>query len=167
MGRRFPCVPMALANDNFYGYAPEVIYKHRVRWIEVAAACPCWTTLMVFDLEEDEGHLMREEMFQKQHRIGARGNAFSMHMPWEGIIRSLLTTQSGIGLSKKQSEQILPWSEDILAQMVRVQLKVASEDATKHISQEKLRPRVVLELLHTLIERQHKAFEGKPSRRFP
>ena len=48
--------------------------------------------------------------------------------------------------------------------MVRVQLKVASEDATKHISQVKLRPRVVLELLHTLIERQHRAFEGKNRR---
>ena len=140
MEHRFQSVPTALANDNFYGYAPEVIYKHRVRWIEAAAACPCWTTLMVFYLEEDEGHLMREEMFQKQHRTGARGNAFSMHMPWEDIIRSLLTTQSRIDLSKKPSEQPLPWSEDVLAQMVRVQLKVASEDATKHISQVKLRP---------------------------
>ena len=164
MEHRFQSVPTALANDNFYGYAPEVIYKHRVRWIEAAAACPCWTTLMVFYLEEDEGHLMREEMFQKQHRTGARGNAFSMHMPWEDIIRSLLTTQSRIDLSKKPSEQPLPWSEDVLAQMVRVQLKVASEDATKHISQVKLRPRVVLELLHTLIERQHRAFEGKSRR---
>jgi len=164
MERRFQCVPMGLANDNYYGYIPDVISKHRVRWIEAAAACPVWTTLMIFYLEEDEGHLMREEMFHKQYRTGARGNAFSMHMPWEAIIDSLMKTQSGIDLSKHPAEQSLPWSEDILAQMVRVQLKVGSEDATRHISQVKLRPHVVLELLYTLIERQHKAFEGKSRR---
>ena len=152
---------MALANDNYYRYIAEVFSKHRVRWIEAAAACPVWTTLMVFYLEEDEGHLMREEMFQKQYRTGVRGNAFSMHMPWEAIIDSLRATQSGIDLSKNPAEQSLPWSEDILAQMVRVQLKVGSEDATRHISEVKLRPHVVLELLYTLIERQHKAFGAK------
>ena len=27
-------IPMALSNDNFWGYAADIITKHRVRWIE-------------------------------------------------------------------------------------------------------------------------------------
>ena len=39
-------VPCALANDNFWGFAPEIIYKSRVRCIEAAAACPIFTALI-------------------------------------------------------------------------------------------------------------------------
>ena len=54
-------IPMALANHNFIGYCVETIVKYKVRWIEAAIACPIWTTMICFYLEEDRGHLMGEQ----------------------------------------------------------------------------------------------------------
>ena len=54
-------IPMAIANHNFIGYCTETIVKYKVRWIEAAIACPVWTTMICYYLEEDRGHLMGEE----------------------------------------------------------------------------------------------------------
>ena len=40
-----PSVPMALANDQWYGYVQEVIARLDVRWIECACASLSWTAL--------------------------------------------------------------------------------------------------------------------------
>ena len=69
-------VPMALANDNWYDYAPDIIHKWKVRFIEAAAAAPVWTTMITYYIEEDEGHLLDEDLQQPQYRAAARGNAF-------------------------------------------------------------------------------------------
>ena len=61
---------MAIANHNFIGYCSETIVRHRVRWIEAATVCPAWTTMICFYMEEDRGHLMREEQFAAKHRLG-------------------------------------------------------------------------------------------------
>ena len=36
-------IPMALVNDNYWGYTTEFIYRYEVRWIEVAIVMPLWT----------------------------------------------------------------------------------------------------------------------------
>ena len=74
-------VPMALANDNLWGYVSHVIYKHKVRWIEAAVAMPAWTCMLMFYLEADHGHLMEEVLKHAQYRTAERGNCFSMQMP--------------------------------------------------------------------------------------
>ena len=152
---------MALANDNCYGYALLIIYRWQVRWIEAAAACPCWTTLMVFYLEEDHGHLMQETMFQQQFKTGSRGNVMSFHMPWEDIIKNLLATEARTSLTASPEDQGLPHDPDVLAQMVRLHLHVAAKEECKHVKHAKLRPHVVLQLLHELVDRNHRCFRGK------
>ena len=82
-------VPQALANDNWYGYANEVIVQWEVRWIEMAVVLPFWTTMIVYYLEGDRGHLLTEQLGAQQHRWGVRGNCFSYHMPWEDIMAGL------------------------------------------------------------------------------
>ena len=54
-------VPEALANDNFWGHAPDILYKYKVRWIEAAAACPIFTALITYYVEGDKGHLLNVE----------------------------------------------------------------------------------------------------------
>ena len=81
---------MCLGNDNFIGYAHACIFENKVRWIEAAIAAPVWTTMICYYLEEDYGHLMTEPLFDKRHRVGARGNVFSYVMPWEEILQGLL-----------------------------------------------------------------------------
>jgi len=49
-------VPAALANDNFFGFPTELIYKWKVRWIEAAAASPVFTCLITYYVEGDRGH---------------------------------------------------------------------------------------------------------------
>ena len=40
-------IPAALANDNFFGFALDIVYKYKVRYIECAAASPLFTALIL------------------------------------------------------------------------------------------------------------------------
>ena len=82
-----PC----LTNDNFYGYADDIILKYRVRWIECAAASPVLTCLISYYVEGDRGHLIDEAVFQRTDATVVRGNCYSFQMPWEDIMGKLET----------------------------------------------------------------------------
>ena len=71
---------MALANDNFYGYIDWVLATQQATWLECAAASLCWSTILVYYLEEPYGHLMLEPMEGAQARTQCRGNLFSFSM---------------------------------------------------------------------------------------
>ena len=150
-------VPMALANDNWYDYAPAFIYQWKVLFLEVVAAVLVWTTMIVYYLEEDQGHLMTEDLQQPQYRTGARGKAFSYFMPWEDIMKSLRNVCSDLELS------MLPHDEDTLARLVGLQLRSHSTEVTKFLKQGRLRAHVVLKLLSLSIERDHPGFRGEGS----
>ena len=64
---------MALANDNYYGYALKLLVEKRITWLECAAASLVWTTIMVYYLEKPYGHLMLDEMEDAPARTTARG----------------------------------------------------------------------------------------------
>ena len=51
-------IPMSLCNDNMWGYASGIITAYKVRWIEMAAILPFWTSMIVYYVEGDYGHLM-------------------------------------------------------------------------------------------------------------
>ena len=59
---------MALANDNFWGYTSDLLYKYQVTWLEAAIVQPCWTSMLVCYVEGDEGHLFGEQIQQQQFR---------------------------------------------------------------------------------------------------
>ena len=63
---------MALSNDNMWGYATDVIAKHKVRWIEMAAFY-LWTCIIVYYVEGDRGHVMNEVLGRAESRYAARG----------------------------------------------------------------------------------------------
>ena len=66
-------IPGALTNDNFWGFA-TLLYKYRVRWIEVAAACPIFTTLITYYVEGDRGYLLNAEQHKANRAYAVRGN---------------------------------------------------------------------------------------------
>ena len=82
-------IAASLCNDNYWGHTSEALYELDARWIEVAVASPCWTTMLVFYVEGDKGHLLGEKFTQQSWRTRVRGSACSFHMPWEDIIRDL------------------------------------------------------------------------------
>ena len=92
-------VPMALCNDNFWGFVSDVIARLQVRWIEAAAIMPCWTNIVVFYVEGSRGHLMDETLFKGSHRTAVHGKVWSVHLPWEDVVRSLNETISDQELS--------------------------------------------------------------------
>ena len=53
-------IPEALTNYNFIGYVSSIIYKYKVRWIECVAASPVFTSLIIYCVEGDRGHLLGE-----------------------------------------------------------------------------------------------------------
>ena len=77
----FSGIPSALCNDNFYGYPAALLYQHRVRWIETAAASPLWTSMVSFYLEADRGHVLEEPVHRAEHRLAVRGNISAMSSP--------------------------------------------------------------------------------------
>ena len=78
-------IPQALTNDNWYGYPVDLLYTHKVRWVEAAAACPVWTSMISFYLEADRGHVMEETLHRADQRLAIRGNVSAVSLPWEQI----------------------------------------------------------------------------------
>jgi len=82
-------VPMSLANDNWYGHVQDIIARLGVRWIECACASICWTTQIIYTLEEPYGHLMQNDMRGPEARTAVRGSITSFPMPAEAIMKNL------------------------------------------------------------------------------
>ena len=140
-------VPMALANDNWYGYVQSIIAHYDARWIECAAASICWTTLITYQMEQPHGHLMNESMQGPRGRTAARGNVFSFMMPWQDILQCLKWAEEG------STRVALPHDGAVLAVLVRVHIIGGSLDVTKHLRDVHLRVGVVRSMLEELIAR--------------
>ena len=150
-------VPMGLCNDNLWGYTTDVIYNYRVRWIEAAIVSPCWTTMLVYYVEGDRGHLMGEEVGQQQFRTKVRGTSCSFHMPWEDILADLKKNCMDGDLLE------IPRPEECVKYMLRAHITVDGVDLKKNLKQLHVRPYVLLLLLDFLIDRNHEVFRGKGS----
>ena len=88
---------------------------------------------------EDRGHLMKETIHAARHRIGVRGNIFSFLMPWKDILDSLQRVTD-------MAELVVSHPPEILAQLVRLHMKLGGEDAevAKFLKEIKVRKHVVL-----------------------
>ena len=150
-------VPMGLCNDNLWGYTTDVISKYQVRWIETAIVSPCWTTMLVYYVEGDRGHLMGEEVGQQQFRTKVRGTSCSFHMPWEDILADLKKNCMDGNLLE------IPRPEECVKYMLRAHITVGGVDLKKNLKQLHVRPYVLLLLLDFLIDRNHEVFRGKGS----
>jgi hypothetical protein len=148
-------VPASLGNDNYWGHTSEALYELNASWIEVAVASPCWTTMLVFYVEGDRGHLLGEKFTQQSWRTRVRGSACSFQMPWEDIVNDL---QRNV---EDKTVADIPRSAESLKYMLRVHLKIGNVDFAKKLKQLKVRPWVVLRLIYYLIDQNHAVFRGK------
>ncbi|MCS5671004.1 MAG: hypothetical protein NZ577_04010, partial [Vicinamibacterales bacterium] len=134
-------IPMAIANDNFYGYIDRVIVRYKATWLECAASSLVWSTIMVYYLEAPYGHLMLEPMGQAQARTQARGNLFSFQLPWDDI------DQCCAKVEEQSQSVLLPHDEDMLATLVHVHIIGGSKDLGEHLAGATLRLGVVREII--------------------
>ena len=157
--RRAPGVPQALTNDNWLGYPTELLYRHRVRWVEAAAACPVWTSVVCFYLEQDRGHLLEEDIHKAEHRVAIRGNVSSFSMPWEDIMATLDPTHQG-----HRTWESLPHSPATLQALVKITVKgTRYNEALEWVSGAKIRPWVVIALLQHLVDLGHPICQDRDS----
>ncbi|CAL1151362.1 unnamed protein product, partial [Cladocopium goreaui] len=157
----FSGIPAALCNDNFYGYPAELLYQHRVRWIETAAASPLWTSMVSFYLEADRGHVLEEPVHRAEHRLAIRGNISAVSLPWEEIY--------GHFAQKTPHDRIatLPHALPALRAMVKVTVKgMRHAELVEWVAGAHLRPHVVVALLEHLVDIRHPmlaAYDGTPA----
>ena len=97
-----PCLPRSLGERLYVGYMDTVIAALRPRWIEVAAATPVWTSMVVYYIEDACGQLLEEKHFAPQHRTAVRGNVGSFLLDWRTI------------LSHMQAQVEAPQADDLL-----------------------------------------------------
>ena len=139
-------VPMSLANDNWYGYVQEIIAKLGVRWIECACASICWTSQIIYHLEEPYGHLMANDMRGAEGRTAVRGTVTSFPMPAEAILRNLQAAMN-------QSSLIpMPHDGKVLSILVRLHLN-GKVEAKKYLKEFEIRADVVVQLFRELVSR--------------
>ena len=139
-------VPMSLANDNWYGYVQDIIANMGVRWIECACASICWTSQIIYHLEEPYGHLMAHYMQGADARTAVRGTVTSFPMPAEDILRNL---QAAIDQSS-----LIPMPHDgkVLSILVRLHL-TGKVEAKKYLKEFEIRADVVVRLFRELVSR--------------
>ena len=144
-------VPEALANDNWCGYPTELLYTHKVRWIEAAAASPVWTSVINYYVEADRGNLIEEHLHRPEHRTAIRGNVSSFSIPWEEVLTALAPdTQRATTWEK------LPHPPQVLQAIVKINVKrMLYNEAIEWVAGARIRPWVVVALLHHLIDLQH------------
>ena len=149
---------MALCNNNFWSYTTEIIVKYKVRWIEAAIVSSVWTSVLVFLVEGDLGHLTNEVVGQQRNRTVVRGGCMSFQMPWEAILEDLQDN------CLEHAFEELPRSQECLKYVLRVHLNVAGQDFSKYLKQVQVRPPfVLLKLLEHLTDHKHEVFRGQLS----
>lgn len=150
-------IPMSLANDNYYGYVKWILATRRVTWLERACASLCWSTIIVYYLEEPYGNLMLDDTLGAEARTQVRGNLFSFAMPWEDIeenCAALMQTQSRTSQKDKREIDMMwkkhsrvPHDEATLASLLNVHIVGGTKDLAKHLEGATIRPAVVEELI--------------------
>ena len=149
-------IPMSLSNDHYYGHVNKYIVEKNVTWLECAASCMVWSTMLVYYLEEPYGHLMAEVMGKPQGRTQVRGNLFSFSMPWEDIencchqaIKAANKTQAK-DLRKIEKELGLPHTEETLALLVNVHIVGGNKDLALCLKGLTMRVEVIQNLIQIL-----------------
>ena len=85
-------IPMSICNDHYYGHVHRYIVEKDVSWLECAACCTVWSTMLVYYLEAPFGNLIDVPLGKPEGRTQVKGNLFSFSMPWgrhrEMLLRS-------------------------------------------------------------------------------
>ena len=111
--------------------------------------------MIVYYVEGNEGHLMKETMFQQQWRSSVKGQCFSFIMPWAQMIREYNARLTEDDLAD------LPRGGNCLRYMFRLHLRVAGTDFSKELQQVRLRPCVLVHPLKFLFLKQPDLFSTR------
>jgi len=144
---------VSLSNDHYYGHVHRYIVENNVTWLECAACCTVWSTMLVYYLEAPYGNLIDVPLGKPEGRTQVKGNLFSFSMPWddiEGCCREASRHANeihGSRLKLLQETLGLPHSEETLAMLVNVHIVGGSKDLALHLKGLTLRIPVMQRLI--------------------
>ena len=152
---------LALSNDLWFGYIPQMIYEEQVTYMELLCASICHPTMMSFQVSCYGWNMRKEKAHMQKHRVGARGNMTAFQVPWENIFEEMQ------GL-KEQSNILLPRVGAELLQLVQVVLQLNDKKGDKPDATERkallhgatVRRDVVIKLIQTMVDLGHRDYAG-------
>ena len=156
---------MSSTNDHYYGHVHRYIVENNVTWLECAACCTVWSTMLVYYLEAPYGHLIDVPFGQPDARTKVKGNLFSFSMPWEDIERCCREASQHAEAMNPDRLKLLqenlgvPHSEETLAMLVNVHIVGGSKDLALHVKGLTLRIPVMQKLMEIMRD------SGIPARR--
>lgn len=136
-------IPAGLANDNWYGYVQEWIYKTEVTWMEKTVASPFWTGLTLFTVRK------HETMYQGSSRVAFKGHVYSAPMDWTRMLQQLQD------MDKKEALVALPHTGSSLASMVQIHISSGLVDLNKHLKHVTVRRHIVVQLIRMFRDAGH------------
>ena len=72
---------MSLSNDHYYGHVSRYIVENNVTWLECAACCTVWSTMLIYYLEASYGNPIDVPVAKPKARTQVKGNLFIFAMP--------------------------------------------------------------------------------------
>ena len=158
-------VPIALSNDNWYGYVERWIYENDVTWMEKTCATPYWTGLMLFEIDVRRGakgarkkHLMHDPLFSNEGRVAYKGQLFSAPMDWSSMMEQLQS------MEKEETLISLPVTGAVLAQRVRLAITSGLTELNKCLKQATVRRNVAVQLIRMHRDANHPDYQRQSLR---
>ena len=147
---------LALANDMFIGWIPEIIYKRKMTYVDILCASVMSVNVMSMQLDYYGDH-RREQVGNHTSRTGARGNFIAFGLPLEELAKTFNSVKAG--------EIVLPrWGKD-LAGLVQVYITYKSQgeedqegrrqELRRVVTEAYVKRANVLDLIQELKNRKH------------
>ena len=112
---------LALSNDLWFGYLPQVIYDTGATYMELLCASVCHPTMLSFQVNCYGWDHKKEEVHMQRHRVGARGNMTAFQVPWENVFSEMQKVRDA-------GQAQLPRTGTDLLQLVQVLLQKNGAD---------------------------------------
>ena len=117
-------------------------------------------------MEVKYGNMFDSTLHMQRHRVGARGNATTFLLPWEGLLSELQRLDTEAQVNGAQPN--LPRSGKDLAYVIQILLKTRDEDERdnlKHfVFQAQVNRQKVVNLILSMKRRGHRAYEYRRGR---
>jgi len=155
---------IALSNDLWIGFIPEIIFKKEVTYMELLCASLVQPVMLnvVYTTFLERGNDMRQEGVQtglvgdKPAKLGAKGNITAFMMPMDKVIDELNKMNESMD---DPTNVMLPRTGEELSKIVVVTLMyMGDEPDAKIMSKSTVRRGVVLELIQSMILRGHRKY---------
>ena len=158
---------MSISNDHYYGHVNRLSVENNVTWLECAATCLVWSTMLVYNLETPYGHRMEAHFWKAGEQNNSKRQSFSFSMPWEDIenfCHHAVTHTDNIhksALQQIQNELGVPHSEETLALLVNVHIVGGNKDLALHLKGLTMRVHVLQRLVEILRANGYPGYDNR------